>query len=237
MASLNENDPWKKRIAPAIDMIVHRLDQMSPHRKKYAFQWTDGRGTDYFQLAEKAGPGEVWADGQKWRTMRGPSKRQIEIIEQTSHTVAEIADRIMAFLFEGKDTTAGIAGASEGKAAFTKEDLDKAVTERVQAILSDPRVVNAFLKAQKKPDPEAAELPEPKPVPKGIQKKPPRKSLKADVEQEIAVTKQRCAVMGIPEAQILYRHDGAIDRRWLTAFNRAFEARSATPLVTQEVNQ
>lgn len=227
MASSNTaSDPWVTRIQPAIDLLVHKLNELSPSQKKYVFQWTDGRGLEFFSIAEKAPPGEKWPSGSKWKTHRGPTRRQLEIIEQTSHSVPEITNRIMDLVLQGIDSTRMVSENQPGTgASMSKVDIEKLVAERLQQVLSDPRVVQALVAKQQTPETVAAKPQEAlKELPSGVRERKPRRNLKAARDAEIAVVKERMSLMGLRPDDLKLRWDGSISRKWLADFEVAWTA-------------
>jgi len=226
-ASNTVESPWDARIRPAMDLVQHKLTAMSPNRKRFVFQWTDGKSEEFFQIAEKADPGVKFGDpqhGKNWKTYHGPTRLQLETIERTSRTVAEIADRVIDFTLYGKDTTR-MVNESQLAPQVSRADIEKMVAERVQQILADQRLASALVEQKATPQ-EVAAFDPPK-LPAGLRKPKPRQNLKAAREAEIAVTKERCKLMGVDESTIQIRWDGSISKTWLKGFNAAWEKHSS----------
>lgn len=211
------------RIRQAIELLEHRLQIHAPNKGRYRFQWTDGKSVpDYFQIAEKAPAGNTFQNGQNWKTFRGPTWKQMEIMESTSQTIDELTQRISDFIFLGKDTTR-VATVQSPQADIA--DIERIVMERVQAVLANERALQR-IEAGKQPEKAVQEAP---PVPQGIRQPHVRRDFKTGREAEIRVVKERCKLLGIPEERIEYNGTGTIKRVWLRKFNERWEAAQNKP--------
>lgn len=231
------------RIGLAVERLMGRLKARSPHREKFVFQHVSNRRIhDAFQIAEKLDPGVKNPDGSNWKTYRGPTQKQLQVMEATSNTVDELVDRLEAFILKGVDTTRPVA--QQGVSAFDEEAINRLVTARVAALLSDAQAMRKIKGADAdetvvKQVVEARDFDK---LPKGIQRPKSNAqhalSVKGMQKRELKVVKERCDILGIPHDKIHFNGDGSVNRIWLRGFEAKWENYCAThPNAVQKVVQ
>jgi len=236
------NSNVAQRIGAAVERLLSRLKARSPHREKFLFQHVaDRRVPDAFQIAEKCESGES-KDGSNWITHRGPSQKQLQVMESTSSTLDEFVTRLENFVFHGVDTTRQVGGPQAS--VFDEESINKLVTARLQALLSDPETMRK-VRQQGATEQTVAQVVESRDfdkLPKGIRKpksnEQHRLSVRAMAKREEKLVKERCDILGVPHDKIQYNGDGSINRIWMRSFEAKWEGYCAMhPNAVQRVVQ
>lgn len=202
-----------------------------------------------FGVAEKLPPGQRTEDGSHIRDHGWITRKQCQIIEQTSQSDAEVKDRIMLLILHKKDTTRmaekppaielsqvekmvadavakALAAVAPTMDSFQRDVITKSISRGAvldEAIPQEPRVV--------------------KPKISGIQmkKRKNKEQYGAEIDKENKLWEDRAQMMGLDKP--IYRtRDRRIDRRWInraemrwqeyTAAKKANEATEVAPAPT-----
>lgn len=176
-----------ERLNAAVDVMLRELNQGLPNGE-YTIAWQPDRRDLAFSISYKSRN-----NSRDRKTYQGITRRQAMVIEQTSHTIQEIADRMKLLIIDGKDTTKYDQPAPTG---VDPALLDKIVTERLDAYLK-----------QHSPKPEA----------EGVQRK---RYLKDDgklqaYKDEVELWTRRAKLLNM--AGPILTKSKTVDKRWLIA--------------------
>lgn len=199
-------------VGKAVEALMHRLGKTG---RRYRLQTLEvGKVPDLFQIAEKAPPGEVWKEsGTNWRTFRGPSAKQMRMLEGSSRNLQEMVDRLEGFVLRGEDTVTPVV--QQGQISPYNEDaITKLVAAKVAEILADRQKMSDIVKGEVSLEEAASTGPMTK-IPKmGLQPKRARMMQDTARERSLATIKERLDILGIPHDQVRFNGSGKLNKLW-----------------------
>lgn len=183
----------QQNLERAVTALFHQLNQGKDSGEYY---FNTMPGTPYaFSIMRKMPAGSA---GPRYVNYKGITHKQCAIIESTSQSVAEMTERIRAFIIDGKDTTRGQENPLP--ASVDAAMIERIVNERLNKIL-----------AERGPQPQN----------QGLVDKT-RKPRKAANAESLAIWQKRAELLGIPAPPT--KKDGSIDGRWVLKVRPRWEA-------------
>lgn len=195
------------RLEAAKELMFRDLNRGNPNGE-YTVAWHPENPQIAFGVFYKSR-----SNTQDRKTYPGITRRQALVIEQTSDSIQEIADRMKLLIIDGKDTTRFDKPVPQG---VDPEMLNRLVSERVEE----------FLKKHQPPQVEG----------QGIQ---PKRYVRNDarinaIRQEIELWQRRATQVNF--SQPVLTQAGKIDKRWLITAQakwNAFVAKNGDPEAQQ----
>lgn len=184
------NEQTYVRISAAVDKLFRDLNGGKENGEYYSVLMP---GTRYlFGIMRKFKAGHPLPEGvtKRYHTYGGITRKQCEIIEATSHDVAEISERIRLLIIDKRDTTISQSVPVSG---IDPAELERRITERVNAIL-----------AARSDQPEKSGLID------RTRKTPGTDKRVADKDAQLWMT--RCDQMGVPHPVLTPK--GKVHHKW-----------------------